>query len=94
MDLLQLTSKGLHCALGDFYIDPWKKVEKVAQFRDLYPTELVLVKGNHVCYTSFPKSWGIVKETHFYLDQFSFVHEQKARGEVSVFRSYSSHDET
>lgn len=28
MELLSLTSKGLYCALGDFYIDPWEKVEK------------------------------------------------------------------
>lgn len=27
MELLQLTNKGLYCALGDFYIDPWEKVE-------------------------------------------------------------------
>lgn len=27
MEILQLTSKGLYCALGDFYIDPWGKVE-------------------------------------------------------------------
>ena len=28
MELLQLTDKGLYCALGDFYIDPWETVEK------------------------------------------------------------------
>lgn len=28
MELLELSPKGLYCALGDFYIDPWKKVEK------------------------------------------------------------------
>jgi putative mRNA 3-end processing factor len=28
MDILQLTSKGLYCSRGDFYIDPWVKVEK------------------------------------------------------------------
>lgn len=27
MELLSLTSKGLYCALGDFYIDPWEKVQ-------------------------------------------------------------------
>lgn len=27
MELLSLTSKGLYCALGDFYIDPWENVE-------------------------------------------------------------------
>ena len=27
MELLALTPKGLYCALGDFYIDPWKEVE-------------------------------------------------------------------
>lgn len=27
MELLTLTNKGLYCALGDFYIDPWKEVE-------------------------------------------------------------------
>jgi putative mRNA 3-end processing factor len=26
MEILSLTDKGLYCALGDFYIDPWKKV--------------------------------------------------------------------
>ena len=28
MEILQLTSKGLYCSLGDFYIDPWGKVDK------------------------------------------------------------------
>lgn len=28
MELLQLTSEGLFCAPGNFYIDPWKKVDK------------------------------------------------------------------
>lgn len=28
MELLQLTDKGLYCALGDFYIDPWKQVSR------------------------------------------------------------------
>lgn len=27
MELLSLTNKGLYCALGDFYIDPWEKVQ-------------------------------------------------------------------
>lgn len=27
MELLQLTSKGLYCPLGEFYIDPWEKVD-------------------------------------------------------------------
>jgi putative mRNA 3-end processing factor len=27
MEILSLTNKGLYCALGDFYIDPWKEVE-------------------------------------------------------------------
>ena len=27
MELLTLTSKGLYCELGDFYIDPWAKVD-------------------------------------------------------------------
>jgi putative mRNA 3-end processing factor len=28
MPLLQLTDKGLYCARGDFYIDPWRSVHK------------------------------------------------------------------
>lgn len=28
MEILQLTTKGLYCSLGDFYIDPWGKVDK------------------------------------------------------------------
>src|SRR4051812_25481863 len=27
MELLQLSAKGLYCPLGDFYIDPWGKVD-------------------------------------------------------------------
>ncbi|HXH75684.1 MAG TPA: ligase-associated DNA damage response exonuclease [Bacteriovoracaceae bacterium] len=27
MELLQLSSKGLYCPLGDFYIDPWEEVK-------------------------------------------------------------------
>jgi putative mRNA 3-end processing factor len=27
MELLKLTKKGLYCELGDFYIDPWDKVD-------------------------------------------------------------------
>src|SRR5881394_3710609 len=26
--LVQATSRGLHCAAGDFYIDPWRPVER------------------------------------------------------------------
>src|SRR5260221_13402077 len=28
MDLLQFTDKGIYCAAGDFYIDPWKPVSR------------------------------------------------------------------
>ena len=28
MDLLQFTDKGIYCAAGDFYIDPWKPVAR------------------------------------------------------------------
>lgn len=28
MEVLSLTNKGLYCALGDFYIDPWKEVDR------------------------------------------------------------------
>lgn len=27
-DIIRLTSKGLYCAAGDFYVDPWKPVER------------------------------------------------------------------
>src|SRR5215469_16641499 len=28
MDLLQFTDKGIYCSIGDFYIDPWRPVNK------------------------------------------------------------------
>src|SRR5689334_12898802 len=28
MQLIEFTNKGLYCAQGDFYIDPWKPVQK------------------------------------------------------------------
>jgi len=28
MALIEFTNKGLYCAAGDFYIDPWKPVDK------------------------------------------------------------------
>ncbi len=52
-------------------------VEKVADFRNHNPCELVLVKGNHDRFTHFPESWGIVEETEMKIDQFYFTHEHK-----------------
>ncbi|HLY69953.1 MAG TPA: hypothetical protein VKR53_09495, partial [Puia sp.] len=28
MDLLEFTKKGIYCSQGDFYIDPWKPVDR------------------------------------------------------------------
>jgi DNA ligase-associated metallophosphoesterase len=50
-------------------------IEKVAYFRHQHPCELILVKGNHDRFTKFPESWGIVEESIFYQQGFSFRHE-------------------
>ena len=50
-------------------------IEKVAMFRHHNPCEMVLVKGNHDRYVSFPESWGIVEEKDFYFEKFRFSHE-------------------
>lgn len=54
-------------------------IEKVAYFRHHNPCELVLIKGNHDRYTTFPESWGIVEEQDFYLDHFYFTHEYNSK---------------
>jgi len=51
-------------------------IDKVAHFRHHNPCELILVKGNHDRFTTFPESWGIVEESDFYIDQFFFTHEK------------------
>ena len=51
-------------------------IDKVAHFRHHNPCELILVKGNHDRYTTFPESWGIVEEPDFYIDHFFFTHEK------------------
>lgn len=50
-------------------------IDKVAHFRHHNPCEMILVKGNHDRYVTFPESWGIVEEKDFYLDKFRFAHE-------------------
>jgi uncharacterized protein len=50
-------------------------IEKIAHFRDHHPCELILLKGNHDRYTTFPPSWGIVEENDFILDRILFTHE-------------------
>lgn len=50
-------------------------VERVARFRHDFPSELILVKGNHDRYTRFPESWGIVEEKDFYFEDFYFCHD-------------------
>jgi DNA ligase-associated metallophosphoesterase len=50
-------------------------VERVAELRDAYPCELLLVTGNHDRYTRFPPSWGVVEEPDFYIGDFYFTHE-------------------
>ena len=50
-------------------------VEKLTRFRHDNPCELILLKGNHDRYTSFPPSWGIIEESEFKLGSFLFHHE-------------------
>jgi DNA ligase-associated metallophosphoesterase len=54
-------------------------VEKIAEFRETFPVELILVEGNHDRYTEFPASWGVVKEKALDVDGFLLVHDQKKR---------------
>jgi metallophosphoesterase superfamily enzyme len=49
--------------------------QKIASFREQYPCELILLRGNHDRYTTFPDSWGIVEENDFYIKNFYFSHE-------------------
>lgn len=50
-------------------------VEKIAEFREAQPCELLLIKGNHDRFTHFPDSWGIVEEKEFYFKNFYFCHD-------------------
>ena len=50
-------------------------VERVARFRHDFPSELILVKGNHDRYTRFPDTWGIVEEKDFLFEDFYFCHD-------------------
>jgi uncharacterized protein len=63
-------------------------VEKVASFRNAFPCELMLIKGNHDRYTHFPESWGIVEEKDFYFKNFYFCHDHDP--DVSDFQ-FSGH---
>ncbi|MES2528145.1 MAG: ligase-associated DNA damage response endonuclease PdeM [Bdellovibrionota bacterium] len=54
-------------------------ISKIQNFREKYPVELVLVKGNHDRFTTFPPSWGIVEELSLNVDQFLLVHDRKTR---------------
>lgn len=63
-------------------------IQKVAQFRDAYPCELILLKGNHDRYTEFPESWGIVEEPDFYIDHFLFAHEYQKKIEAFQFTGH------
>ncbi len=50
-------------------------VDIIARFRHDFPSELILVKGNHDRFTKFPESWGIVEEKDFYFEEFYFSHD-------------------
>ena len=63
-------------------------IERVVHFRESYPCELLLVKGNHDRYTHFPDSWGIVEEKDFYFKDFYFCHDYDE--EVNNFQ-FSGH---
>lgn len=63
-------------------------VEKVADFRESRPCELLLIKGNHDKYTHFPDSWGIVEEQEFYFKNYYFCHDHDP--DVTVFQ-FSGH---
>lgn len=54
-------------------------IERVAHFRDQNPCELILIKGNHDRYTTFPESWGILEEKDMTVGNFYFTHEIKPR---------------
>ena len=54
-------------------------IEKVAYFRNHFPCELILVKGNHDRYAHFPNSWGVVEESDFYIDHFYFSHDHQEK---------------
>lgn len=50
-------------------------IARIAHFRQSWPCELILIKGNHDRYTDFPMSWGIVEDSEFYFQDFLFSHE-------------------
>jgi putative mRNA 3-end processing factor len=70
MELLQLTSEGLYCAPGNFFIDPWKKVDKaiithghgdhahwgMKEYISSIPSEHILYKrlGKDIKLTTYP----------------------------------------
>lgn len=76
-------------------------VEKIAKFRNDFPFELVLIKGNHDRFSEFPPSWGIVEESYLPIDDFFFSHEYQPKrkefqfaGHVHpMFRLRLGHDE-
>lgn len=63
-------------------------IEKVAEFRHLFPCELLLVKGNHDRYTRFPESWGVVEEKDFFYKDFYFSHDYNEKVESFQFSGH------
>lgn len=64
-------------------------IHRVADFRNRFPCELILVKGNHDRYTHFPESWGIVEEKEFLYKNFLFAHEHRPR--IKKYFQFTGH---
>ena len=55
--MLELTDKGLFCAQGNFYIDPWKTVEKAV----ITHAHSDHARWGHQCYLAHPLSEGVMR---------------------------------
>jgi DNA ligase-associated metallophosphoesterase len=63
-------------------------IQKIADFRNAQPCELILLKGNHDKFAHFPESWGIIEEHEFYIDRFLFHHEPHLTNEYFQFSGH------
>jgi putative mRNA 3-end processing factor len=82
MSLLEHTNRGLYCAAGDFYIDPWRPVDRAV----ITHAHSDHARPGHAAYLATPNALGVLKARlgeKATIDTLAYGQQQKI-GEVSV----------
>jgi putative mRNA 3-end processing factor len=82
MPLLEHTNRGLYCAAGDFYIDPWRPVDRAV----ITHAHSDHARPGHAAYLATPNALGVLKARlgeKATIETLSYGQQQKI-GEVSV----------